>query len=193
MDREDVKQALLKAYEAGWRGSLELKEEYAEDAVFWLIGPEEKEEEKKELQNRDHPLGWTVGGGASDQSAQAWSYNTFSDVVSVSSEWVADRSNWSTIEIPDVEISNAEILESPDLEEGMPEIVLEEIPLSDSFEGSVPDTEPLPFEERIQLLEQRAEQLAASAPLAEQLASPLSDSDPEEDPPLDGMRWDDEI
>ena len=130
MDREDVKQALLKAYEAGWRGSLELKEEYAEDAVFCLLGSEEKEEEKKEQQ-----ISWTVGGAASDQSGQAWSYNTFSDnmdrrrdFVSVSSEWVADRSNWSnnTVEI----VPNVEIPEVP---------APEETPLSDSFDPNLPE------------------------------------------------------
>ena len=46
MDRNEIRQALLKAYEAGWRGSRELKEEYAEEALNDLLGPEDEEKEK---------------------------------------------------------------------------------------------------------------------------------------------------
>ena len=140
MDREEIREALLKAYEAGWRGSRELKEEYAEEALNDLLGPEDEEKEKKEEQQM---LSWTtpLTAGWSDQSGQSASWGP---PISVSSEWVVDRSNWSTIELPEL----PEILELPELpelpeilelpetsDEEILEIVPEETPSSGAFEG----------------------------------------------------------
>ena len=91
MEREDVKQALLKAYEAGWRGSLELKDEYAEDAVFWLLGPEEEEEPK--YVNTFNTAGWTI---------QTTGTGT-------SSDWAMDVPLEVIPEIPEVVIPEATI------------------------------------------------------------------------------------
>lgn len=107
MERENIKQALLKAYEAGWRGSLELKEEYVEEALNDL--PEEKkhEEEKK----------YTVNT-AGMEALHSWTIQ--SDASGVSPEWVANRNNW-TETIPDAETITLPEVTLPDVTISLPE------------------------------------------------------------------------
>lgn len=100
MERSKIKEALLKAYEAGWRGSLELKEEYAEKALDDICG---KELEVKDIyhqttfsfdgSNSYQPI--TIQeGAASPQHEWVIQENTIQTIPNtgdqITAEWVAD-------------------------------------------------------------------------------------------------------
>lgn len=105
MERSKIKEALLKAYEAGWRGSLELKEEYAEKALDEICG---KELEVKDIYQQTT---FSFDGANSYQSITSdgsgqtmeWTIQentiqtTPADGSQITAEWVADRSNWNNV------------------------------------------------------------------------------------------------
>lgn len=101
MDRDKIKQALLKAYEAGWRGSLELKEEYAKEAVLDLLGPEEKDIGKLrsiEATKVNVYSEWLPGDTLSNQ----WGVTLASDASDVGVTFASDGSGDGSSRVPEI-------------------------------------------------------------------------------------------
>jgi hypothetical protein len=107
MERSKIKEALLKAYEAGWRGSLELKEEYAEKTLDDICGTELQAKDFYQQatfsfdgSNSYQPI--TIqDGAAAPQHEWVIQENTIqvtpTDGVEITSEWVANRANWNNV------------------------------------------------------------------------------------------------